>query len=296
MASREQFINSASTTLSADMTAGQTTASVSDGGAFPATGDFRILIGTELMLVTARSGNTLTVVREIENSNAVAHSSTDAVDAILTAGALETYAEENTWHGNTAPPLRIENLSTGVRATVSDFTWVNQGSATATDRGNRIMLSVPAFTGAQLRGLFMSAPSAPYSITLACRGMGKRENYGQFGLAFRESSSGKLIEIVKLFNEQLEIPKHNSPTSYNSSLLSATNWAWGPGVVWFKIEDDNTTLKFYTGINGLDWQLMGSEGRTVFMSGGPNQVGFFGNPASSNSFPMLIEIYHFGAV
>ena len=296
MARKERFVNDASTTLSAGITDVATSATVVDGSVFPAEGDFRIRINSEIIKVTARSTNTLTLERAQEGTAGAAHSSTDAVVAILTANALEEYAKENTWHGNTSPALRIYNLSTGAPAPVSAFTWVNQGSATATDRDGRIILRTPPGAGANVRGLFQTAPTPPYEIILGCHAIGERVNFGQYGLAFRESSTGKLMSIVNQFNGVVEIPKHTNATTFSALLGSSINWEMGQSINWFKIEDDNTDLNFYVSPNGQDWIELGTEGRTTHMAGGPDQVGFITNPAQSNTYQILMEVLHFGEV
>ena len=55
MVRREQFVNSASATLNGAINASTTSVVVNDGTPFPTTGDYRILIDDEIMLVTARS-------------------------------------------------------------------------------------------------------------------------------------------------------------------------------------------------------------------------------------------------
>jgi len=295
-ARREQFVNNAQSDLSVALTNVATTATVADGSIFPVDGDFRIIIDDELILVTARATNVLTIVRGAEGTSAVAHSIGKAVIALLTKGALENYAEENTWHGNASPALRIYNLANGSRGVVSDFTWVNQGGATATDRGNRIVLQGPPDVGTQVRGLFMSAPTAPYSVTIAARGIGAREDFGEWGLTLRENASGKLMSLARIFKEKLEIRKYTSATAFSALLGSSLDWAWGPGVTWFKIEDNNTDLKFYTGPNGLDWTQINTEGRGVFFTTAPDEIGFHVNPNTANNYNQLLEVYHFGEV
>jgi hypothetical protein len=73
------------------------------GAAFPATGNFRILIGTEIIIVGARSGDTLSsLTRGAESTAAAAHNAGDAVTHELTAGALGTFA---------TVPLAASNIS-----------------------------------------------------------------------------------------------------------------------------------------------------------------------------------------
>jgi hypothetical protein len=292
---REQFVNNATTELSALLTSVATTASVLDGSVFPADGDFRILIGGEIMLCTARSTNTLTIVRAQEATTAAVHGSGDICSAILTASALETYQKENTWSGNASFPLRVYKLSDVSQALVADFTWLNQGGATAADSDGRIVLTAPADVATNIRGLYQSAPTAPYEIVMAFNMTGQREVAWQHGLFFRENSSGEIMAITRHHDDTLEVLKHNSATALNSS-VSSDAWQFGSGVTWLKIEDDNTDLKFYTSPNGQDWYLYASEGRTAFMAAGPDQVGFYSNPEFAASNDAILEVLAFGEV
>lgn len=95
----ELFTNAAtpttarSTTLAAAMLIGDTTLTVASSTGFPAavTGvsQFRTLIESEIVIVTNVSGVTWTVTRGAEGTAAAAHASAVAVNATVTAGALE---------------------------------------------------------------------------------------------------------------------------------------------------------------------------------------------------------------
>lgn len=295
MARREQFVNNSRTTLASNLTDSATTATVVDGSVFPADGDFRIIISGELILVTARSTNVLTIVRGIENSIAVAHNSAETVTALLTKASLEQYQKENTWHGNTSPALRIHKLSDGDFGVVSDFSFVNQGGATATDRDGRIVMQIPFDAGQQVRGIFQTAPTPPYEIILAIKGVGPREDFFEFGLAFRESSTSKLFTISRQFQDTLEVNRYTNNTTLAGNDLTDV-FGFGGGLTWMKIKDDNTNLKFFIGPNGQDWIELHSVIRTTHMAGGPNQVGIYGNPNTANTIVGLIETFHFGEV
>ncbi len=90
----EQRVNFGHTTLSAGMDASQTSASVTDGNVFASSGNFRVVVDSEIMLVTARTGNTLTVQRGAESTTATTHSNGALIDARLTAGGLGRYIAE----------------------------------------------------------------------------------------------------------------------------------------------------------------------------------------------------------
>lgn len=91
----ELFANNASSTLNGSITAGATSLVVASAANFPAGGNFRLLIDSEIMLVTAVSTNTLTVTRGQEGTTAVNHSNGAVVTDILTAGALVQAINDN---------------------------------------------------------------------------------------------------------------------------------------------------------------------------------------------------------
>jgi len=80
----EQYANNASTTLNGAIDNSTTTVVVTDASAFPSSGDFRIKIENELMLVTSVSSNTFTVTRGVEGTTAASHSDTTPVYHIMT--------------------------------------------------------------------------------------------------------------------------------------------------------------------------------------------------------------------
>jgi len=85
----EQYANNAQTTLSASIASGSTTLTVASAASFPTSGNFRIKIDSEYLLVTAVSGTTFTVTRGIESTLAASHASGATVTHVLTAGGLQ---------------------------------------------------------------------------------------------------------------------------------------------------------------------------------------------------------------
>ena len=84
----EQFSNNAQSSLTAALTSGATSFAVANALGFPSSGNFRVLIDGEILLVTAVSGNTFTVSRGQEGTTPAAHASGVYVTHVLTAGAL----------------------------------------------------------------------------------------------------------------------------------------------------------------------------------------------------------------
>jgi len=109
----QQFTNSIDTTLSALISDSATSATLTDatGLSEPTGGDFELLTlaasgATEIVKVTARSGNTVTIVRAQEGTTAQSWSAGTRVYAAVTAGSLDRMVQN-------------ESTSTGALAAVS---------------------------------------------------------------------------------------------------------------------------------------------------------------------------------
>jgi hypothetical protein len=84
----EQFTNNASSTLNGTITSGAGSLIVTSATGFPTSGNFRIIVDQEIMLVTAVSGPNFTISRAQESTLAAAHTNGVAVAHVITAGGL----------------------------------------------------------------------------------------------------------------------------------------------------------------------------------------------------------------
>jgi len=121
----EQFANNADSTLNGAINNSTTSIVVANGSSFPSVGDFRLIIGSdpdtaEYVLATARSGNTITVVRGQEGSSPQSWVDGTTVTHILTKGAVE--ALRDTLKGKTLHSSleTISNPQDGYA-----LTWIN---------------------------------------------------------------------------------------------------------------------------------------------------------------------------
>jgi hypothetical protein len=84
----EQYANLAQDQLNGGIDNVVVSLDLDDASEFPATGNFRILIDSELLICTARTSNTLTVVRGQEGTVAASHSDNAIVTLVATAGSI----------------------------------------------------------------------------------------------------------------------------------------------------------------------------------------------------------------
>lgn len=128
----ETFSNFGETTLAAALTIGATSLTVSDAENFPGSGNFRIKIDNELLLVTGVSGNTFTVTRAAESTTATSHISGSSVKHVLTAASLSNAVSE----GSLTALTPSGSLPTASRALVSNGAGkITNSSVTSTELG-----------------------------------------------------------------------------------------------------------------------------------------------------------------
>jgi len=108
-----RFTNNAATTLSSGINASVTSIPLTDGSDFPAldvTNDHAYITiadsnNTEIVKATARSGNTLTVIRAQDGTSANSFASGEKVELRVTAISLIELGLENNVDGGTATSI-----------------------------------------------------------------------------------------------------------------------------------------------------------------------------------------------
>lgn len=88
--SREVLSNLATTTLNGAIDNSTVSIVITSATGWPSI-NFRVVVETELMFCTSRSGTTLTVIRSIEGTSAASHIDGSKISAVLTKGAIDQY-------------------------------------------------------------------------------------------------------------------------------------------------------------------------------------------------------------
>lgn len=278
MARQEQLVNNGASTLSSGISNSVTSLSVDSATGFPTEGNFRIIIGTEILEVTAVSGSTFTVVRGTEGTTAASHSASDPVTAIVTETSLEKFFRDRDPWSTTRPPFRIVDTN-GDYLDSTDFTQVNytDNAASSDDDGN-ITISKDDHASNSISALVRSAPSTPYTIVSAVglNLLGDASTNGPIaGPCFRETSSGEIIinSLQPCFSRSQRIIHYTSPTGTATVIAEAEPQLYA-GLIWHRMEDDGTDLTWDWSLDGVNWQFLWTEARGTRFTTGPDQIGF----------------------
>jgi hypothetical protein len=330
-----QFFDRYQSTVATAYTAGGTSLIVASAAGLPATGDFWLLVEAdganteEVLKVTVVTGTTLTVVGAQANTTASSHGAGAVIrGAIMTSAAIVQMKRDiassmtvsafdtETTSGTANPAGRsVVYLSDGVhqaiwngtvwefyhgsfkttRPLLSQFAWVNQGAATATQRSG-IVMTAPTSSGLQARLLKKAAPSTPYSIVAAWLPSLFSSNSNECGVFWRSSSSGAFVAVrLVAGNNTIAIGKWNSASSYSADYVTITQayqWEMFRSVVWVKMEDDGTNRKVHFSSDGQNWVQVHTVSRTDFITA--DEVGFYMRIDLSTSPPCYMSLLSFG--
>jgi len=298
---QERYVNNTKSTLDGLISSGATSLTLDDGSEFPAEGDFRILIESELLLVTARSTHVLTVERGIENTTPAEHADAQIVRVIVTEGSLQKHLSDfcALYIPDNTPPFRIFKAN-GDLAAAADFTWYNQGgeASTVDVADGSILLKADGGSGSQLRGKYITPPSTPYVLTAAFSVLWRQTGttYPRCGITIENSGDGKLVTLVvhHRYDAQpgIQVAHMDSYSSYDAP--HPVDWtAIGllSDVVWLRFADDSVNHKFYLSVDGTNWLELLSQARDAYLSNGGNRIGF-GHDRSSNVYEHHTYLKH----
>lgn len=248
------------TTLSADITTtGATTLSVTSASFFPSSPQFRIRVGTELMLVTGISGTTFTVTRGIEGTTAATHSTGDRISHSITSGSI-IQASLARGFCPASPGFKPPVLT--------DFTWHNQGTATATQGSYGITLTEIAGFSQNLRLLYQSVPSTPYNITMFMQFHVMPVNgEARVGLFWWQSTGSPTFPWRCMwYRMQTSQPAFLAEQNWN--LVTSLNDTTAAGSAyddkyWLRISDSGTVQSFSVSRDGLNFVTLLSPTRNA---------------------------------
>jgi hypothetical protein len=312
----ELFVNDPSTTLSAAITSsGATSISVTSATGFPASGNFRILIDSELMLVTAVSGTTFTVTRGIEGTAAVTHTNTTPVHMEISAGGLlQVFAELNRSGPYASLPaarragglyLFEDSLYQFARDNGSSWDHFVQGkkvsppggfttqnassSVLTTTNGGESLLSAVGAGGNNVTGRYVAYPTAPFTRTFCLQmtparvnGSGNPDN----GTAGIYLSDGTAVEYFGIYGvSMLAIQFGPSVTNITTNVITPRYTTFFNNILWLRIDDGVNTAgqrTFWYSFDGVNFFQFWQESNTANLT--PTRLGFFAQAFDTSTF------------
>jgi hypothetical protein len=303
----ERFANNLRTTVNQiggiNNSSNPVTFTVADATGFPSSGNFRIIIDSEIMLVTSVSGNNFTATRAQEGTVIAKHDHTAPVYHLFTAGALTAACSDTVQSGQYAQlpaspergrlyvPNNDQDWQVGqasgwmpvgpmIKMTYPDnslYSWVNQGSTTITQNGHHIIMTGDNHTFGTRYARMKTALTPPFRYTLIFTA--NVENIftrnSACGIIQRESSTGKCITIEQSYGVnflRFGVLYFNTVTSFNSMLYGWTDYPHPKFMRFLQVHDDGTNVNYNLSYDGIFYETIYSRGRTTLITA--DQIGF----------------------
>ncbi len=164
--------------------------------------------------------------------------------------------------------------------TLSEFAWVNQGGALATQHNYGVNFYCPGGTTNLIRGLVKAVPaSTPYRIRARLRFAFGFKNFLQGGIGWYDGTAVQVTNIASESGQTVHRTRnYTNPTTHSSDpfgIIGAMHTDW------YGLYDDGTTRYFQASADGDNWINIFSTPRTTFLT--PTHAGFFVVPENSGS-------------
>lgn len=182
---------------------------------------------------------------------------------------------------------------------LAGFTWVNQGSSTATQNGGAgtpILVAIPRTAALNWRLLTMAQPSTPYHLSVVYKAGQNNANSSTSGIYFRDSVGGKMlglelltqagvatIRVQRITNTTTDGSTvftnaiYNAPASFNFSPINTAIW---------RIRNDGSKLYFDWSFDGYNWSNWYNENVGTWLT--PDSVGIGGVAATGGTTDFTI--------
>lgn len=317
--------NAASTTTGAiDGVTNPVGVTVASAAAFPAAGNFRIIVDAEIMLVTAVAGAVFTCTRAQEGTAIASHLAAAAVTHVLTAASFKQLVSE--YHLADAAanrpaagvPGRMFFPTDGgpifrdtgslwqawaygmgpFEPPVTDFaTWVNQSAAAfSTARGIGTLLLTGASGTENLNMRVQSlAGFSTWKATVVMANVMAPGSGGNIGMCLRNSANGRIWgHSFLLGNTTLNGYQWSSPTAYSGTNTHSDNIDSSIGPLhMFRLRYDGTLLNFEYSYDFINWVNNRQYDLAASYLSGADQVGFYVNIGNTR-VPQVFgaSVYH----
>lgn len=293
----EQFANEVSSTLNGGINDSVTSLSVASATGFPTDGNFRIRINDEILLVTAVSGTTFTVVRGQEGTSAAAHSNGDDVTHVLTKDSLRRAVLDHSPGLLDGKPLHKLTDINGNAVTSASFTWDEQGDSTVedlSDGGFILKGNATVGTGTNLSVLYKTQPSTPYTFTVGFIPLRHGAGINHCGIVFRKGSDRKFLTLSCAADSggarhDIAGYEYSTPSTFNTSAFTRTGWPLPMGLMWFQGEHDGSDMIFRWSADGYFFSKVYSDPVGSWIT--PTQIGIY-NSINSATHQTAMTVLH----
>jgi hypothetical protein len=265
------------TTGSIDGSTDPVTFSVTSAASFPTTGNFRVLIDNEILLVTSVAGAAFTASRQQEGTSIASHLLSATVTEVLTKTGLATLISEGTRPYPLFVPAGVDDEFNN--GSFTGWTLVDDGShqATVTETFDVASLSLPGSdTAAHLHAWVKGAVLVNTNdyIQMAFRGTGQSANFNMCGLIMADGNTyGAGAQVCVGYCPSQNNFQFFAQTNYNTQGTNNTYTVLGTAPIFLRlIYLGSNHWATYISADGISWLNISG---TITYTLTPAYVGFW---------------------
>jgi hypothetical protein len=167
---------------------------------------------------------------------------------------------------------------------LGDFTYVNQGSSTATQAaGSSVVFYDPQHGTENIRLLAKNLPAAPYTMTAAFTPMLLASDTLSAGIALYDGTKLVVVTLSSVAasstGARIKVVKYTNVTTFSATYVEPNAHYCQP--CWLRIQDDNVNRVSFFSFDGVNYQQLHSVARTDFLT--PTQGGVVVNAVSGTA-------------
>ncbi len=171
---------------------------------------------------------------------------------------------------------------------IGSYTWLNQGTATIGDSSAGVVLSNPTEGSDQMRGIYWTAPTPPYTIT-ALVSINTQSGAGG-GLGWKSAGS-KFVSFGLGYGGGPATVQYGQWLDFD--VLQVTPFTGNANSrAWLLLQDNGTNVYTYISYDGVNWTLCYSEVKASgYLAGSYGNLMFVANGSGGWIMTTLIALY-----
>ncbi|MBP8975114.1 MAG: hypothetical protein KBG83_00200 [Bacteroidetes bacterium] len=170
---------------------------------------------------------------------------------------------------------------------LSDFSWINQGTATADQNNGALYMSdAPSASGDKLRMLVKPLSSQIFDVTIGFNSSILKVANQMIGLCLYNSLYQNSIFFSLRHDYRIEYIKFYTPTSWNTTTYyNYIGTATIQPIFWMRLTQDANFRKIYISVDGIHWGELYSTSKSDFIT--PEKIGLCINPYANQRMQAL---------
>ena len=211
---------------------------------------------------------------------------------LANANAPPSPVQSGAWGTVDAPPASATAYDDEFNGSSlsSQWSWVNQGGATATVAMGMLSLFIPAASGDNERGIVQTLPAGNYQFDAKINVQMVNNTFPLGGMALYDGTKLMIIGVgyAGTCQGNAAVANQNSVTSsWNTNATwgnqGGANFVSANKELYVRVKDDGTNLTWSIPYDGVSWRQLFQAGRTAFFPSGATKIGFLGESNNSSN-------------